>query len=451
MLVDPPLCVGLAELDQFLGELAGEEHVAQKLAVHRVGTAVHDLSQQPQIPRTGPPGATIVLAVDAAGDLADRGGVLGRDEDVGHRVDRLVQATGLRVVRSEAGARTSILGGDPGRDQRVSVGQRADVLGQRVTQRGVQQVRGPDVEVGLVVGRWRAARGDGVERDHDHPLGAQPQRRLDRRVQARPTVEVPAGRLLGLGHAHGREQRRDRRGRQDMLRAEVGGRDVLDPAQRIVWVSRVFRPGERRPSGCRERASRPPRAPTAARGCSRPARRSRPALQSVCFSGSGCRYRRGVQAAHRQKLADVAREPSHPPGAISGANTSPNRSSRQKRSPSSIASSTERCRVGRQIRRDQRPRARPDDHPHLILELAQQHRQRPDAYGSTRPTPTQTPNPHRPLDHSPRSRSQPTRITATRAHPAAPEPHRGPSSKTRPRSQHERAARAQPGPSSVPT
>ena len=28
----------------------------------------------------------VVLAVDALGDLADRGGVLGRDEDVGHRV-----------------------------------------------------------------------------------------------------------------------------------------------------------------------------------------------------------------------------------------------------------------------------------------------------------------------------------------------------------------------------
>jgi len=55
VLVDPGPRVSLAELDQFLGEFAGEEHVAQKLAVHRVGTAVEDLSQQPQIPRSGFP------------------------------------------------------------------------------------------------------------------------------------------------------------------------------------------------------------------------------------------------------------------------------------------------------------------------------------------------------------------------------------------------------------
>ena len=72
MLVDPALRVGLAELDQFLGEFAGEEQVAQELTVDGVGTAVEDLPHQPQIARAGLPEAPVVLAVDAPGDLADR-------------------------------------------------------------------------------------------------------------------------------------------------------------------------------------------------------------------------------------------------------------------------------------------------------------------------------------------------------------------------------------------
>jgi hypothetical protein len=95
-----------------------------------------------------------MLAVDAPGDLADRRGVLGRDEDVRHGPDRRIDTAGLRLALlacSEPVARISILGGKLGCDQRVSVGQRTDVLGQRVAQRGVQQVRGPDVEVRLAV------------------------------------------------------------------------------------------------------------------------------------------------------------------------------------------------------------------------------------------------------------------------------------------------------------
>ena len=59
------------------------DHVAdQELAVHRVGAGVEDLPQQPQIARAGVPGAPVVLAVDAAGDRADRQGIFRRDEDV---------------------------------------------------------------------------------------------------------------------------------------------------------------------------------------------------------------------------------------------------------------------------------------------------------------------------------------------------------------------------------
>src|ERR1700687_1307869 len=101
MLVDPATSVDLAEPDQFLSELAGEEHVAQKFPVHGTSTSVNDLSQQPQIAPTGVPGAPVMLAVDALGDLADRGGILGRDEDVGHGLDRL-QTAGLLLARSAA-------------------------------------------------------------------------------------------------------------------------------------------------------------------------------------------------------------------------------------------------------------------------------------------------------------------------------------------------------------
>ena len=71
--------------------------------------------------------------------------------------------------------------------------------------------------------------------------------------------------------------------------------------------------------------------------------------------------------------------------------------------------------VGRQIRRDQRARARPDDHPHLILELAQQHRQRPGCVRPTRPAPTQHQTRAAPSITLPAHAPNPTWIAATRA------------------------------------
>ena len=71
--------------------------------------------------------------------------------------------------------------------------------------------------------------------------------------------------------------------------------------------------------------------------------------------------------------------------------------------------------IGRQIRRDQRPRARPDDHPHLILKLAQQHRQRPGRVRPTRPAPTQHQTRAAPSITLHAHDPNPTRITATRA------------------------------------
>ena len=111
MLLDPALRVGLAELDQFLGEFAGEEQVAQELAVHRVGAGVADLSQQPQIARARFPGAPVVLAVDAPGDLADSRGVLARDKDIGRGLDRLLQTAGLLVARSGTAVARASVGG----------------------------------------------------------------------------------------------------------------------------------------------------------------------------------------------------------------------------------------------------------------------------------------------------------------------------------------------------
>jgi len=45
--------------------------------------------------------------------------------------------------------------------------------------------------------------------------------------------------------------------------------------------------------------------------------------------------------------------------------------------------------ISLQIRRDQRPPARPDDQFHLIDKLGQQHRQRPERVRTTRPAATQ--------------------------------------------------------------
>ena len=173
----------------------------------------------------------------------------------------------------------------------------------------MQQVRSSDVEVGLVLGRWRAARRHGIERDHDHPLGAHPQRRLDRRVQPRATVVVPAGRRLGRRYAHGREQRRDRRGRQHVFYRQVGGRDVLDPAQRVLAVSR--NPAlvkHDRPVAVGGARDHPEREALLAdvlaqlveihQPCKRPRQRF------------GVQDRRAVHAADGQKLADVAHKPS---------------------------------------------------------------------------------------------------------------------------------------------
>ena len=96
-----------------------------------------------------------------------------------------------------------------------------------------------------------------------------------------------------------------------------------------------------------------------------------------------------MHAAHRQKLADVAHKPSR----------AANRHQRRAHVPESqIAPEAQTVLdrllsrtmpVGHQIRRDQRPRARPDDHPHLILQLGQQHRQRPGRVRATRPAATQ--------------------------------------------------------------
>ena len=92
-----------------------------------------------------------------------------------------------------------------------------------------------------------------------------------------------------------------------------------------------------------------------------------------------------MHAADGQKLADVAHEPS--------------RAAKRHQRCAHVAESQitpepqpvldrllgRPMPIGRQVRRDQRPRARADDHPHLILKLGQQHRQHPRCVSATRP------------------------------------------------------------------
>jgi hypothetical protein len=122
-----------------------------------------------------------------------------------------------------------------------------------------------------------------------------------------------------------------------------------------------------------------------------------------------------VQAVDGQKLADVAHEPTR---------TARRHQRREHVPESQLAPETEpvldrlfsrTMPIGHQIRRDQRARARPDDHPHLILELAQQHRQRPGRVRPTRPTATQHQTRTGPSITLPAHDPKPTRITATRA------------------------------------
>ena len=199
-----------------------------------------------------------------------------------------------------------------------------------------------------------------------------------------------------------------------MLCAEVGGRDVLDPAQRVVWVSRdpsVVKDDRRvAVSGGRDH---PERHLLLADVLAKPVEVHQPSKRLL--QRFGVQHRRAVQAADGQELADVAREPSR----------AANRHQRREHVPESQLAPEAQpvldrllnrtMPISRQISRDQRARARSDDHPHLILKLAQQHRQRPGRVRPTRPAPTQYQTRATPSITLPVHDPNPTRIAATRA------------------------------------
>ena len=96
-----------------------------------------------------------------------------------------------------------------------------------------------------------------------------------------------------------------------MLSTEVGSRDVLDPAQRIVWVSRDSAlVKDDRAVAVRRGRDHPERQPLRTDVLGQLVEVHQPAERLL--QRFGVQDRRGVQAAHGQKLADVAREPSHP-------------------------------------------------------------------------------------------------------------------------------------------
>ena len=98
----------------------------------------------------------------------------------------------------------------------------------------------------------------------------------------------------------------------------------------------------------------------------------------------GVQDRRAVQAADGQKLADVADKPSRAAGRHQRREHVPEAQLAPEAQPVVDRLVHRTMPIGRQIRRDQRPCARPDDHAHLILKLGQQHRQHPGCVGATR-------------------------------------------------------------------
>ena len=173
-----------------------------------------------------------------------------------------------------------------------------------------------------------------------------------------------------------------------MICVQLGGRDVLDPAQRVVAVSR--RPAlmkDDRPVAVSGGRDYPKRQLLLADVLAQLVKVHQPSKRRP--QRFGVQYRRGVQAAHGQELADVAREPSRPAKRHQRREHVPESQLPPETQPVFDRLFNRTMPICRQVRRDQRPRARPDDHLHLILKLAQQHRQRPGCVGPTRPAATQ--------------------------------------------------------------
>ena len=139
-----------------------------------------------------------------------------------------------------------------------------------------------------------------------------------------------------------------------MLCAQLGGRDVLDAAQRIVAVSRdPALVKDDRPVAVGGSSDHPERHPLLADVLAEPVEVHQPSKRLL--QRFGVQHRRGVQAADGQKLADVAHEPSRPA----------KRHQRREHVPESqLAPETEpvldrllnrTMPISHQIRRDQRP------------------------------------------------------------------------------------------------
>ena len=204
-----------------------------------------------------------------------------------------------------------------------------------------------------------------------------------------------------------------------MLCAQLGGRDILDAAQRIVAVSRdPALVKDDRPVAVGGGSDHPERHPLLADVLAEPIEVHQPSKRLL--QRFGVQHRRRVQAADGQKLADVADKPSRPAKRHQRREHVPKSQLAPEAEPVLDRLLNRTMPVGRQISRDQRARARPDDHPHLILELAQQHRQRPGRVGPTRPAPTQHQTRAAPSIALHAHDSNPTWIAATRAGRTAP-------------------------------
>src|SRR5437763_11455956 len=136
------------------------------------------------------------------------------DEDVGDKATLAVR------THSEA----------TGGQRLVESRERFDVVHERVYEQALDELARAVEEVRSFSARRRG--GERVEANHDHPLRAEPERRLDGRVEAGAAVEVPP--RLGLRDLDGGEGDWNRGRRPHVVFANRRP-DIFDPAAVVAW------------------------------------------------------------------------------------------------------------------------------------------------------------------------------------------------------------------------
>jgi len=140
-------------------------------------------------------------------------------------------------------------------EERVDIAEQAQILDERVRQRTLDEVRRARGEVGwltVVATVALLSLAHRLHPDHDEPAGTKIEPRLDRRVETRAAVHVPAPRRSRSFDANRREQQRNGRGRHHVSRHERRAY-VLDDVRAVQWaLLRAVREDDA-PTGARSR------------------------------------------------------------------------------------------------------------------------------------------------------------------------------------------------------